>query len=112
MEPHKLGLSILAIVSVLALSALVLLAMTPTGLYIYEQPSNRHPVYLQNSMYLDNFNLCMQYLCDYGGDTFYAEVEPAFPVGTESLTGNLRCGCSDGREFIIRPDRIEEGAYP
>jgi hypothetical protein len=104
-----------ATVIVLAIVAVVGLALVLTGgitgNQVYQQPGYRLPIYLQTSVYLPDFDLCQQYLCQYGEEYFYAETEPAFTVGTEELTGNLRCGCSDGRTFIVRPDLIYEGTY-
>jgi len=115
MEPQKLALSILAIVSVTALASLVLLYTGVTammGAPTYEQPGHHLPLFLQQSAYLENFNLCNQYLCTYPSDNvFYGETELAQQISVDELTGNLLCGCSDGREFQIRPDLILEGTY-
>ncbi len=112
MEAHKLGLSILAVISVFALTGLVLLYKDAATLAVYEQPSGNKPVFLHTSKYLEGFNLCHQFLCTYPSDDFfYGETEKAQQVGIDELTGNLRCGCSDGHEFQIRPDRIMEGTY-
>jgi len=116
MESHKLALSILAVVSVLALTGLVMLFRGgATGMqiaYTYEQPANHKPLFLQQSVLLENFNLCNQYVCTQPvSDIFYGEAIPAEQVGIDSLTGNLRCGCPDGKEFYIRPDYILPGIH-
>jgi hypothetical protein len=109
-----LGTGIFAIVGVLALIAMLITysnAEIYTVYQTYEQPSNNKPAFLQTSKYLDNFDLCQQYPCRYpaaAGDAF-GETEPAFSIGSDALTGNLRCGCSDGRTFLVRPDRLREG---
>lgn len=113
MESTKLAMSILAIVAVLALASLVLVHREITammGAPTYEQPSGNKPAFLHTSKYVGGFNLCQQYLCSYPiPGEYYAEAEPAFEVGRDFLTGNLRCGCTDGREFHVRPDFIMEG---
>jgi hypothetical protein len=114
MENRKLALSILGIVSVLALAGLVLMFRGgATGLqiaYTYEQPASHKPLFIQPSYVLENFNLCNQYVCTQPvSDIFYGEATPAEQVGIDTLTGNLRCGCPDGREFYIRPDYILPG---
>ncbi len=114
MDEHRLGLSILAVVSVLALTSFVLIQPSLTGLQFsanYEQPANNKPAIIQSSTYRTPYNLCQQFLCAYPGDMFYSENVPASPVGVDILTGNIRCGCPDGHEFFIRPDRIEEATY-
>lgn len=114
METNKLGLIVLAIVSVLALTGLVIMRSGVSGMAggpTYEQPAANKPLFLEQSVYLPNFNLCNQYKCSYADIGFYGESEPAFQVGIDELTGNLRCGCSDGREFQVRPDLIYEGTY-
>jgi hypothetical protein len=115
MESHKLALSILAIVAVIGIAGLVLTHTSVTammGAPTYEQPARHAPLFLQTSAYLENFNLCNQYLCIYPSDSvFYGETEQAQQVGIDELTGNLRCGCADGREFQVRPDLLLEGFY-
>ncbi len=110
---ERIGISILAIVGIMALASLVLVYKNATTLAMYEQPAGNKPIYLQTSRFLPNFDMCQQYLCVYPStDVFFGETEPAATVGTDTLTGNIRCGCPDGHEFQIRPDRIEEGTYP
>ena len=114
MESHKLGLGIFFIVGAVALVSFVMLYQDSAGFAVYEQPSNNKPPFLLQSTYMDNFNLCKQYLCAVGGATAYAgagEYEPAELVGTDELTGNLRCACPDGKVFQARPDRIEVNNY-
>jgi hypothetical protein len=114
MEERKLGMVILAVVGVLALTGMVLLFKNITammGTPTYEQPASHKPAFVQPSLYLENFDFCQQYLCAYPGEVFYGESEPAATVGIDRLTGNLRCGCPDGHEFYIRPDLILEGRY-
>lgn len=112
MDDHKLGLGILAIVSVLVLAGMVTLYRDAATLAVYEQPSNNKPVFIKSSSYLGGFDFCAQYLCAYPNEEiFYAENEPARKIGVDALTGNLRCGCPDGNEFQIRPDRIEVATY-
>jgi hypothetical protein len=112
MEERKIGLSILAVIAIIALSGLVLLHTRSNAFAVYEQPGGNKPAYIYTSRYLPDFNLCNQYLCAFPSDTYYEEVEPAQQIGTDTLTGLLRCGCSSGHEFLIRPDRLEEGTYP
>lgn len=114
MNERHLSTAILALVATLALAGLVLYAQAPTGLAVYEQPANNKPVFLQTSNYLPDFNLCKQYLCTYPvslSESLYAESEPSDMIGVDELTGNLLCGCPDGRKFYIRPDRIEVSTY-
>ncbi len=114
MDTNKLGLAILATVSVLALTGLVMMHSGVSGMMgapSYEQPGANKPAFLQQSVYLPNFNLCNQYSCSYAKIGYYGESEPAFQVGTDELTGNLRCGCSDGREFQVHPGLLYEGTY-
>ena len=118
MDDRTTAISVLAVVAVLALASLVLLHVGGTGLYVYEQPSSNKPLIVQSSRLLENFDVCQQYLCTYPAVGYYGESEPAFFIGTETLSwqhnalpANVRCGCPDGREFVIRPDRIEEGTY-
>lgn len=114
MDEHKLGIVVLAIVGVIALSSMVLLHRNVTGMMgapSYEQPAGNKPIYLQTSVFLPDFDMCGQFRCEYAGDGFYSDTEPAVTLGQDSWTGNLLCGCSDGRTFFIRSDRIEE-EYP
>jgi hypothetical protein len=114
MEEHKLALSILAVVAVIAAVSMAVLYQGVTGLMggpVYEQPANHLPIYLQTSKVLENFNLCNQYICSYPVDHYTSENVPAEQVGVDELTGNLRCGCPDGKEFQIRPDYIGPGVY-
>lgn len=112
MDSSKLGVTILAIVGVIALSSMVLMYNNTAGLYVYEQPASNKPAFVQPSQYIANFDMCNQYLCTYPSEIYgYGENEPAIQIGTDTLTGNLRCGCPDGREFQIRPDLLLEGHY-
>jgi hypothetical protein len=110
MEERRLALGILAIVSVLALTGLVLLHNNAASFAVYEQPAGNKPAYIQTSKYIPDFNLCNQFLCAYPSDTYFEETEPAQQTGIEPLTGLIRCSCFNGHEFLIRPDRLE-GQY-
>ena len=109
MEAHKLGTTLFGIVAVLALTGLILTYHDSSGLAVYEQPGNHLPLYEQTSVYLEHFNLCMQYFCSAPPSFGYGEAVPAQQIGIDDLTGNLRCGCPDGHEFYIRPDYISPG---
>lgn len=110
MDEKAVGLSVLAIISVVALFSAVLLYKDTSSLAVYEQPSNNKPAFLQTSMYMEGFNLCNQYVCK-SGDIIYGESAPAEVYGVEELTGNFVCGCPDGHMFQIRPDRIYVETY-
>jgi hypothetical protein len=110
MDEKAVGLSVLAIVAVIALVSAVLLYTDTSALAVYEQPSNNKPAFLQTSVYMEGFNLCRQYVCK-SGDVLYGESYPADVYGMEELTGNFVCGCPDGRMFQIRPDRIYVETY-
>lgn len=117
MKEHKLGFGIFLIVGAIALVSLLLMEQGLTGLMgspVYEQPSNNKPVFLQQSTFIADFDLCKQYYCGVSGVKTYAgagEYEPAQLIGTDALTGNLRCACPDGKVFQARPDRIEVNNY-
>lgn len=111
MNEHNLSTAVLAIIAALALAGIFVVGRT--GSTVYEQPAANKPVFLQTSVYRENFNLCQQYICNYPPipGEFYGEYEPAQEIGTDANTGNLRCGCPDGREFLVRPDLILEASY-
>ncbi len=116
MESTKLSLSILAIVSVIALTSFVMLFQGITGSAVYEQSYSHKPLFIQPSFYISEFDICAQYFCTYEVEGYYRETEKAFKIGVVDLAfphrePNVRCGCSDGRTFIIRPDFIVEGTY-
>ena len=116
MEASKIGVSILAILAVLTVTALVLVYNNPTSAAVYEQPYSNKPAFLQPGQYLEDGDLCSQYSCYYPVDDYYRETERAFQIGYAELAfphrePNIRCGCSDGRSFIIRPDLILEETY-
>jgi hypothetical protein len=106
MEEKTIALGVLVIVAVIALCSCALIYKNSTALAVYEQPANNKPLFLTTSTYVEDFNLCKQYICGY---TFgsYGEGEHADIIGVEEIEGNLICGCPDGRSFQIRPDRIE-----
>lgn len=100
------------IVAVLALIFLLNQTNTTNTTYaVYQQPGYRLPIYLHTSKVLEDFNICKQYMCSYEGEAYFGEVEPAFVVGEDELTGNTICGCADGHTFQVRPDLIFEGTY-
>ncbi len=111
MEEKTIAITVLAIVAMIAACGYVLLYNSSTTLAVYEQPSNNKPVFLLTSAYIKDFDLCKQFLCGYYQQGYYGESEPATIVGVEVITGNLVCGCPDGRTFQIRPDRIEVETY-
>ena len=97
-------IAVFFIVALVALIGLVLIFRGMTGSAVYQQPGYDLPLYLHTSKVIEDFDICGQYQCAYG----FAETEPAFFVGVEELTGNLRCGCIDGKTFIVRPDLIQQ----
>ncbi len=111
MEEKTIAITVLAIVAVIAACGCALLYNNSTTLAVYEQPSNNKPAFLLTSAYIKDFDLCQQYLCKYDVAGYYGESEPAVIVGVEVITGNLVCGCPDGRTFQTRPDRIEVETY-
>jgi hypothetical protein len=115
MESHKLGLGIFIIVGAIALASFAMVYHSTQGnmvIQTYEQPSNHKPLFLQTNNFLPNYDLCQQYLCTASADVYGAGEYPhAEQIGVEKYTGNLRCGCPDGKEFQARPDRIEVNNY-
>lgn len=111
------SLLLFAFVAILSLGGMLAFQLgSTTANAVYEQPSNNKFVYVQSSTYLPDFDYCSQYRCDYPTNSpFFGEFEPAFLIGVAGLSGphnapaNLICGCSDGRQFQIRPDRVAEG---
>jgi hypothetical protein len=111
MDEKTIAITVLVIVAVIAACGCALLYNSSTTFAVYEQPSNNKPAFLLTSAYIKDFDLCQQFLCGYHSPGYYGESEPAFIAGVEVLTGNLVCGCPDGRTFQVRPDRIEVETY-
>ena len=110
------GLMLLAVVAILSLGGMLAFQLGTTAYAVYEQPSNNKLISIQSSTFLENFDFCSQYKCSYPTNSpFFGEYERASQIGVAGLSGphnipaNLICGCSDGRQFQIRPDRITEG---
>ncbi|MEM4247359.1 MAG: hypothetical protein QXF14_03490 [Candidatus Woesearchaeota archaeon] len=108
MEEKTIAMIVLIVVAATGACGCALLFKNSTAYAVYEQPANNKPVFIQTSSYIDGFTLCSQYTCTY---EYYGEGEPAEFVGYEPLTGNLLCGCPDGKIFQTRPDRIEVETY-
>jgi len=108
MKEKTIAVSVLVAVAVISAISMALLYTNTSALAVYEQPANNKPLFIQTSNYLEDFTLCNQYKCTY---EYYGEAEPAQFVGYEPLTGNIYCGCPDGRMFQARPDRIEVETY-
>lgn len=110
MDEKSAGIGVLVIIAGIALFSVVLLYKDTSALAVYEQPSNNKPLFLLTSSYIEDFNLCNQYMCK-SGDIIYGESAPAELYGVEELTGNLVCGCPDGRMFQVNSKRIEVQTY-
>jgi hypothetical protein len=110
MDEKAIALGVLLVVAAISAVSVVMIYKNTSALATYEQPANNKPPFIVSSQYIENFNLCKQYTCKYG-DAGYAETAPAELYGTEELTGNLVCGCPDGKMFQVRPDRIDVETY-
>ncbi len=111
MEEKPIAIAVLVVVAVVSAVSIALLYTNSSALAVYEQPASNKPAFLLTSTYIEDFDLCQQYLCKYDVAGYYGESEPAVIVGVEVITGNLVCGCPDGRTFQTRPDRIEVETY-
>jgi len=109
MNDKTTAVIVLLIVAVVCACSATLLYKNTTSMAVYEQLSNNKPPFLYTSRYYEGVTLCNQFVCPFEG--YYGEGVPAEFAGFERLTGNMYCGCPDGKTFQARPDRIEVETY-